>query len=263
MAVTLGSETIKAITIKPMTTKIANLAFFLIALIGTAALTSAQSNSEASGGEWELRKTKNDIALYFRKLPHTTIPEFKAQTKINSSIDSVLAVLMDFDACSKWLHQCELATLLDRPSAHTTFVYQVINVPFARDRDIVFQADLSHDEIGNEIAIAIKAAPEFCHQDSNAVCKTITTNKHIHVSEAFGVYHLKKIDSSTVEVTWQQWLDPAGNLPAWAVRSQLDNLAFNSLRKLSELSATNHYQSFVIDIKDGVLSVMTKNESAL
>lgn len=213
--------------------------------------------------DWQLHEEKRGVLLYLRDYPNSPIPEFKAETQIKSSVASVLGVLLHTEACPEWFHQCERATILEAINPHETIVYQVNKIPFARDRDILFRAKLNFKENGDTILIDISSAEGYCLNNDNEVCADINASKHIRVTQVQGQYRLQKLDDENTKVTWQQYLDPAGSLPSWVIRSQLDNLAFNSLKGLREQATKKDYQSLRLRIENGLLSVIPATPAAV
>jgi hypothetical protein len=70
----------------------------------------------------------------------------------------------------------------------------------------------------------------------------IPQTKHVRIREAFGTYILEPTRENKLRVTWQQYADPGGALPAWLVNSMLTDLPFKSLRAFRELVQQSPYR---------------------
>lgn len=197
----------------------------------------------AEDAEWELKKEEQGISLYFRNYPDSGIPEFKAVTGIDSSLVSVLAVLLDIPACERWVHQCQTSFILKTVNSREQYVYQINRLPLVKDRDIILHAGLTHSEDLNRVQINLAAAPALCQQQPPPACDKIEQGRYIRVHQSVGYYRLEAQGPDNVVVTWQQHIDPGGSLPGWLARSQLANLPMRSLKALKKIVKEEKYRN--------------------
>ena len=73
--------------------------------------------------------------------------------------------------------------------------------------------------------------------------------KHVRITESQGFYHIEPVDTETISLTWQFYVDPAGALPAFLVNSMVTDLPFKSLSAFRDLVRQPPYNSafFVYD----------------
>ena len=225
-------------------------------LVLTAILLFGQTAwAEAEDNPWEFQGEKDDVKLYWRGYPDSAIPEFLAITQIPAAMAQVLGVLLDVESCPQWVDKCREAVLVGQLHPDQQIIYQVNKVPLAKDRDILFSAKIDYEDAGRRITIHIDSASDYCDTATAPVCEKIRAAQYVRVEQLQGFYRLVMIDENLVEVTWQQHLELGGNLPAWIVRSKLDDLAYRTLAGLCEQVKKPQYQDLQLHITEGNLSV--------
>ncbi len=181
--------------------------------------------------EWQLRKEADGISVYSRQIQDVDYLEFKAVTKIPGKVASALALLNDTAACSQWLHRCVESHVITQISNLESIFYQVSKLPFpAKARDLVFHAVASQKPTG-EILVTLRARPDL-----------LPLAEPIRIRHAYGTYLLEPLSDTTSRLTWQQYIDPAGSLPAWIVNRMLVDLPFNSLQAFRKLVTHQPYR---------------------
>jgi hypothetical protein len=60
---------------------------------------------------------------------------------------------------------------------------------------------------------------------------------------------LQQLDEDRLRLTWTQYIDPAGSLPAFMVNALLTDVPFNSLKKFREVVKKEKYRNarFIFD----------------
>jgi hypothetical protein len=182
--------------------------------------------------QWELVKDEDGIKVFLKRVPDSKIKEFKGVTNINSSLDSILAVLYDIDACPKWVHNCKYAIKLTEISFNESYIYQVINFPFpVRDRDLILKTVMTQNPETKDVTIKLNSAPDY-----------IAETKNFRIQKSTGYYSFKPLPDGTVEVTWQHYTDPGGGVPTWIVNSLILATPFKTLKNLKKLVHEQKYQ---------------------
>lgn len=229
------------------------LLVFLFAL-STSGFTGTAAAAEA----WHLEKADQGVKVYLRDYPDSSIPEFKAVTRISASMGSILAVLLDVSAYPEWVHRCREAVSLEVVSNREQYIYQVNTLPFARDRDIILHAELVHRNHGREIIIELEAAPRYCQDNAAAICDSIEAQPYIRIPEMVGSYRMEQLAGGTVEVTWQQFIDPGGKLPAWLIKAMISSVPLKTLSELHEMVERPPYRDSELVLQDGSLRVISR-----
>jgi len=211
--------------------------------------------AQTQEAEWTLEKEKNGISLYLRDFPGSKIPEFKGVIRVKSSMASIVALLLDIESCTEWIHQCGDSFLIEVINPKEQYVYQINKLPFVKDRDIILRATLDHFNNGKLVVIRLEAQTKQCRDlvsDVNqSVCKNINRKKYVRVVDSSGSYQLKQVNDQEITITWQQHIDPGGRLPKWLIRSQLLDIPMHTLNNLRDMVNKNKYQntSLVFDEK--------------
>jgi hypothetical protein len=202
------------------------LIFLLLAFI--CSIMSTRS----ANAQWELAKDKDGIKIFLRTIPGSKIKEFKGVTNINSSLDSILAVLNDTEACPKWIHNCKDALTLSETSFYEGYIYQVIDFPFpVTDRDLILHSVMTQSADTKEVTIKLTAVPD-----------NISETKNVRIKKSDGFYLLKPLPDGSIEVTWQHHTEPGGGIPKWLVNSLLVDTPFKTLNNLREIVKEEKYQ---------------------
>lgn len=182
--------------------------------------------------QWELVKDEDGIKVFLETIPGSKIKEFKGVTNINSSLDSILAVLYDADACPEWVHNCKQGTRLRDIGFYEAYLYQVINFPFPlKDRDLILHTLMTQDPKSKEITIKLNSVPDYISETNNVRIKT-----------SAGYYLFKPLHDGAVEVTWLHHTEPGGGVPTWIVNSLIVATPFETLKYLKKIVQEQKYQ---------------------
>tara|TARA_Y100001934_G_C12226821_1_gene713403 strand:- start:92 stop:619 length:528 start_codon:yes stop_codon:yes gene_type:complete len=145
---------------------------------------------------------------------------------------SVLAALADIPACPNWMHRCQTARVLETGSRQERVVHQVTDLPFpVKSRDLVFRVTLESD--GPAVVIRLEALPDHIPEERGTV----------RIRKSHGHYRLEETAGGT-RITWQQFVDPAGRMPAFLARGMMTDVPIKSLRSLSSWARESRYAGF-------------------
>lgn len=173
---------------------------------------------------WETRLDEDGILIQSRLTPGAKYEEFRAEVEIDATVAQAIALLKDTSACTQWLFRCKESRIIRETSTTERIFYQVTSLPFpAKSRDSIFHAAITFEGQAS-VRVTMTSMPD-----------EIPQTKHVRVREAFGAYILEPTGDNRLRVTWQQYVDPGGALPAWLVNSLLTDLPFKSLQAFREL----------------------------
>ncbi len=207
------------------------LTLCLIHVFPTFAGSSADS-------DWKLRKDKDGIMVFSRHVSGSKYEEFRGTVEIDASLAAGLALLDDTKVCPEWLYRCQSSKVLARRAGMERIIYQVTDLPFpAATRDAIFHARV-HQLPSGDIRVDLDSEPDYIEDTS-----------FIRIRKARGHYLLEKISAERSRLTWTQFVDPAGQLPAFMVNSLLTDIPWRSLRRFRQLVTRSDYQKarFVYD----------------
>lgn len=189
--------------------------------------------NDAALADWKFAAEEKGIRIYTRPVSYSTVKEFKAITRLPAKLDSVLAVLLDPASCPEWVHRCKQARELKRNSFGEVYTYRIIDLPWpVSDRDIVLHKVVSYDPETKEILIRNEGVPDF-----------IPKTGYVRIEKSSGTYRLKPLPTGEVELTWQQFSDPGGDLPKALINAMLTGTPMTTLENLHEMVKKKKYQS--------------------
>jgi len=198
---------------------------------------------------WTKVKDQNGIQVYTKQYLKNDIKSFKATISINTSIDSILAILMDLKACNKWIHHCKQSTLLLRKSFSEYYHHQVQSFPFlAQNRHFILHSKITYYPKNGNILISMNAITNFC-VDNKSLCRNIGNTDHlIRIKHSHGYYLLETLHDNTSRVTWVQHTNPEGDLPIWLINQMIQNLPYKTLLGLRKEVFKAKYQNKRLNI---------------
>jgi len=191
-------------------------------------------SSVAQGKDnWVLKKNMNDINVWTRIEPNSGLPEYKAATKIEAPISSLLEVLLDVEAYPNLFIGTKSAKLLKKES-DTQICYMHNECPFPfSDRDGIYSSTIDRNPVNGMIRISIVALPDYKPKHSNRV----------RIPVSVGYWTLKPLHDGTVEVVYQQYADPGGSFPLWIIKLYSVNIPFKTLNNLRSQVQLPKYQN--------------------
>ncbi|GBF50452.1 hypothetical protein LPTSP4_19770 [Leptospira ryugenii] len=175
---------------------------------------------------WEKALEKGGVTIYTREVAGSSLKEFKAETIVDASPASILAILQNADTMVQWWPDCIESKVLKRPSQKDWYVYFVTKVPFPlQNRDTINRFEAKEDKEGN-INILVQAVPNEIPEKAGLV----------RIPELKGSWSLQKSGNQT-KVIYQLHANPAGNIPAFVANSSVTDSPYKALVKLRELAA--------------------------
>ena len=163
----------------------------------------------------------------------TKIKAFIGVTRIDASLDSVMAVIFDLEACTDWLKDCAEPVLIKDVGFTERYHYQVQELPFpTQNRDVIVHSKIKQNPVTKTVTIEMEAVPDYCKDEISDVCEKINNSSHVRVRHLHGTYILEpQVDGSTL-ITWKQHTDPGGMLPEWLINQLVQNIPFFGLKGL-------------------------------
>ncbi len=187
---------------------------------------------------WQVQKEKPPVTYSTRSSPLPALPEFKAEVTVQAPMSVVKNILMDFARHPQWVFGCQRSDIIALDNYTDATVYQITQLPIVRNRDVIMAAkarDGENNQGQPTFTVTLEAAPDFCQNNTSAGCQRVNQSKLVRVRQAQGSFTLTELAPGQTQVIWQQYLDPAGNLPAWLYRANLAQVPIKTLRNLKQL----------------------------
>ena len=233
-----------------MRTKLNLSLLLVIFLISSEIVTSSQY-------DWKMVRDEDGIQVYLKKFWADPVKSFRGIVHINSSIDSVLALIMDIDACTDWVHHCKQPKLLFRKSFSECYHYQIHQLSFPmQNREFIFHSKISRSIQTGAVRIQMKVVPDFCHKNSN-LCSIKEKSSLVRIKHSHGHYLLEPVANNITRVTWTQHTDPGGNIPMWMVNQLIQEMPYRTLQGLRKEVFNHKYQKakLVLDAQGSITNI--------
>ncbi len=217
------------------------LIYLGILALATIADFSAGASTDASPEyDWQFAKDQSGVKVYTAAVAGSKYKIFKGVTILDTSMASVLGVLSDSPACSKWIDLCRHSETIEFTSFNRRVIYQVNDLPFpVRDRDIVVLATTSYQAETGSFILALESKPDL-----------YPLKKLTRIRLSYGSYTLIPVAEDQIKVVWEHFADPAGFFPSILVNALIVDIPLHSLVNLKKLVAEEKYQFLEIDFDD-------------
>ena len=154
--------------------------------------------------DWELKKEENNIKVYLRKNELNNV-EYLAETVINTNIDSILDIILDYDNSHKWMYKLEDSRIIEKKYDSLFYVYFTMEMGWPlKKRDLV--SDVKIDKKDGFVSISLNSVPNYIPVDEN----------YIRIFDSKSIWKLSKISDEETKVTLQSYAVIDG-LPSFVV----------------------------------------------
>jgi len=185
---------------------------------------------------WDMEKNRNGVQVYTRTPNWSKFKEFKGVTTINTSLNSIVALLEDVKDFPAWYYNCKYASYLKRISPVEGITYSITRTPWpTQDRDCIVHYIRTQDPKTKTVMITLEGQWDYIGQKPGLV----------RIRELKGFWKLTPMKDNKVEVTLQVWLDPGGNIPAWLINAIIVDMPYHSLLNMHKAVLKPRYKNAV------------------
>ncbi len=200
------------------------IGIILLLFSGLVFTENVDASTLADGNEWELRKDKNGIKVFTRINANSSIVEYKAVTTTHTEISNLIAIINNVENYPGWLANCESASVIENINDSLRIDYLKTDVPWPMDdRDVVLEYRIISNN-GEHYEAIMTAIPEVIAEKENIV----------RIKNARGKWVFKKNDESTIEITYQFYGDPEGDIPLWIINMFIVSGPYETLLDLKK-----------------------------
>ena len=178
---------------------------------------------------WSEKLNKDGIKIEVRKLQNQKYEEIRAETIIDSSVTEVFQFISDTKTCEKWVYRCWSSEEHQSKDPETKVIYQLTKFPFPFKSREVFLTTKTSLNSDNSIKIRMESIQNEKREKSSS----------IGIKKANIEYLLIPTPGGATRISWQQYVDPGGNLPAWAVDKENITFMQKSLEKLKKIMTSD------------------------
>ncbi len=199
------------------------LIFFLLTGMNPV---SENNKNEAEQDDWKLAKSKNGIKVYLRKLPGKSIKQFKAITNINCKIEDIEKILDKVKDYPKWQTNTTTAEQIKRVSDTESYDYFTIELSWPLDdRDIVTFKTKTFSKDRKTLIYRNKSVPNYIPEKKD----------YIRLKDASGFWQIKQTGENKINLIYQYYGEPGGNIPGWLVNMFIVDGPLETLINLKEI----------------------------
>tara|TARA_Y100001935_G_scaffold19383_1_gene14185 strand:- start:19 stop:627 length:609 start_codon:yes stop_codon:yes gene_type:complete len=180
-----------------------------------------------SSQDWNEKKNKDGIRIEVRKLQNHKYQEIRAETIIDSSITEVFQFISNTNSCEKWVYRCGFSEERRSMDRETRVIYQLTKFPFPfKSREVFLTTKTTLNPDGS-IKIRMESTKNEKREKSSL----------LEIKKATIEYLLTPTPEGVTRISWQQYVDPGGNLPTWAVDKENIFFVQKSLGNLKKIMA--------------------------
>ncbi|RZU38107.1 polyketide cyclase/dehydrase/lipid transport protein [Fluviicoccus keumensis] len=204
------------------------ITLLLASLLGSMAMAASQPS------DMKLVLDKQGIRIWSYAVPGSPLHGFKAVTTVRSNLNSIVGLIADTEAASRWLYRTSEVETLKRNDEDMSFVIRVVTDfpwPF-KDREAVVAGRITQDPKTMIVRI-----------DSNTVSGFATRPGNLNMPLVQGSWQFRPVGHGLVEITMTGHADPGGNLPASLVNMFIQEHPYNSLLALKNVIAEPNFQT--------------------
>jgi hypothetical protein len=199
---------------------------FLFVSVFFSFTVQGQSNS------WKLKKSADDVEVYFRKADNSPINEIKIQTLLSGTVKTLLEIMRNVPGYPQWVYKCTSAELVARPSPSGAIYYAVMDFPWPlSDRDFVAESKIASDNTG-KVIITVNGVPGRVAERPERVRVPVMEYR----------WEFTPIDKTTIQLNYYLRSDPGGELPAWLINLVIDQGPTQTVKNLRQLLAEKNGQ---------------------
>ncbi|MGL4564098.1 MAG: hypothetical protein ACRCVD_02285, partial [Halioglobus sp.] len=167
-----------------------------------------------------------DLLVQRRPYPGSALQEIRGITRIEASLNAIMALLKDAGFNQEWVYRSGGAKILQENGYAQAYVYGIVDAPWPmHDRDTVVRFDYQQQAATGIITITISNFPEFIP----------ASPPYVRVPDFGGFWQLRPEADGWVEVTYQVYGDPGGRIPVWVANYAAVTSVTNTLRNMPEV----------------------------
>lgn len=172
---------------------------------------------------WTVEKAKNDITVSTRKLPNSTLKDYKAEMIVeNATIEEAVNIILNFEAYKGWFPNTHESLLLEKPDANTYIQYYQVKAPWPiSNRDIVTKFNIITSE--KEIRIEMQSLGNDFMAEKKGV---------VRMPSLKGFWLISDLGDGNIRIEQEVASDPGGAIPAWLLNAVVVDTPFDSFTNL-------------------------------
>jgi hypothetical protein len=210
-----------------------------ILIAGVSLGLSCLVSSAAEPGDWELRRDRDAIQIYTRKIDDSPYDAVRSVTVVEGvRVSSMIALLEDAEACPDWADRCAESRVHTRIAPNESLVYTVNDMPFpVKDRDVLAHVTWSQDPESLTVTMSSYATEGQLEP----------VKGRLRLTEARVTWQFRPLPSGAVEVMSEAHINPGSPLPGFVTNMLLVDTPYETLRAFREAIHRPEYAAVSYD----------------
>ncbi len=181
---------------------------------------------------WSLEKNENGIKVFTRKIANSNFKEFKAETIINTNLNTLCAVFDDTPNSTKWLYDCIEAKKLKSITKFEGFCYYIQRLPWPlSNRDFIMKYKISQEPNTKVVTIKLENAQYYLAKTDN-----------VRVEILNGFWQFIPLNKTEIKVIFQMHSEPNGKIPSYVANTFVVDAPYNTIKNLKKMSELEKYK---------------------
>ncbi|MBD1394810.1 START domain-containing protein [Mucilaginibacter glaciei] len=157
---------------------------------------------------WTLKNDHDGIKVYSSPVENSKVKALRVECNFQANLSQIVAVLLDVKTCTEWVYHTKSCTLLKQVSPSEVYYYSEVSLPWpVENRDFVAHLTVTQDPATKVVIVDGPAVPGMVSPKTGIV----------RIANSKGKWLITPVEKNEVKVEYTLNVDPAGNLPAWAV----------------------------------------------
>lgn len=203
-------------------------------LAGIALLLTLGSVTASASEAWVLARDRAGIQVWTRAVPGYPIREFKAVTVVKTSLNGLVALIMDTPRAAEWIYRTNRIDLIKRDDERGYFLIQAyMDFPWPmNNRDAIMEGSVTQDSKG--VVTVISRTVKSPVQP--------VPDGYVRMLDMLGTWQFKPLSDGMVEITMQGRANPGGSIPASVINLLVHETPYKTLQGLRRVIANPDYQ---------------------
>lgn len=208
------------------------LRYFLGILVNFYGLAGQLAQAQPTDA-WHLKKDKDHIQVYSRRIPGSSIAELKVECIFPGTKNQLVALLSDVANYNQVIYGTKKARVLKRLT-ETQFTYYIINeLPWpAKDRDMAVQLNFAQDSVANLLRIRLAIVPNLVPVQPDLV----------RIDDFSASWQVRSVSAQRLKITYTCRVDAGGSIPAAVENFVASTGAYNSFILIRDSLRLPRYQ---------------------
>jgi hypothetical protein len=190
---------------------------------------------------WVLEQEDEDLNLkvFTREIEGANFSEFKGEMLVKAQLTTIAALLLDFEAAPKWMHECEKFELVERVDERSVVIHFINGAPWpVSDRDAVIMSVMSQDPETLVLKVELNTVNDRLPEKDD----------YVRISYMTGFWLFEPAENGQVLITYQIHADLGGSLPDWLANTAVVDMPYYTMSKMAKMLKLKKYQQ--VEVKN-------------